>query len=151
MEFHASSRRERQEFACDIDEEPTVDRLNGFIEGLDIHAGSLVLLTVTVPGDSVLYTEKIERRLEEMGALKSFLRVKRRDLPVSLEGFRSMGAREIEREVLTNSREWRELGAKGDSLVRLIDSLKQSQQEGRYDQFKETLDIFLEGLAGERS
>jgi len=151
VEFHASSRRERQEFACDVDEGPAVDRLNGFVEGLDIHAGSLVLLTVSVPGDCALYPEKIERRLEEMGALKSFLRVKRRDVPVSLEGFRSMGAREIEREVLTNSREWRELGAKGDSLVRLIDSLKQSQQEGRYEQFKETLDIFLEGLAGESS
>ncbi|WP_258001775.1 hypothetical protein [Mesotoga sp. Brook.08.YT.4.2.5.1] len=59
-----------------------------------------------------------------------------------------MSARDIEREVILGSREWKELGARGEDLVVAIEKMKQSQEDGRYDLFKESVDALLEAIVG---
>ena len=60
-----------------------------------------------------------------------------------------MSARDIEREVIMSSKEWKEIGAKGEELVAIIDKMKHFQEEGRYDLFKDSVDSFLERIIGD--
>ncbi len=55
------------------------------------------------------------------GALKAFVRVRRTDREITLDDYRLMSARDIEREVILGSREWKELGARGEDLVAAIE------------------------------
>jgi hypothetical protein len=47
-----------------------------------------------------------------------------------------------------SSKEWKEIGAKGEELVAVIDKMKHFQEEGRYDLFKDSVDSFLESITG---
>ena len=144
-DFHDSLRRERQEFSVFPGEG---DDLDGFVNEHEIHRGAIVLVTVTGSGEFYVDPGRLEREIESSGALKAFVRVRRTDREITLDDYRLMSARDIEREVILGSREWKELGARGEDLVAAIEKMKQSQEDGRYDLFKESVDALLETIVG---
>lgn len=145
-DFYDSHRREKQEFSVQVDEN---ERLSDFIENHEIHQGAIVLVTVSGSGDFNVDQGGLEREIESGGALKAFVKVRRTDREITLDDYRSMSARDIEREVIMSSKEWKEIGAKGEELVAAIDKMKHFQEEGRYDLFKDSVDSFLERIIGD--
>lgn len=150
VEFHDSSKRERVELSFEISRADEGREVEDFARSVKFQGGELVLFTVRASGDFSIDPARIENLLESRGALKCFVKIKLTDRPISLEDYRSLTASDIEREVILNSPQWRGFSRRGEARVELIDKLKQYQKEGQYENFRETLDLFLERLVGEK-
>ncbi|OQY07917.1 MAG: hypothetical protein B6I28_05260 [Fusobacteriia bacterium 4572_132] len=147
--FYPSKTRNRIIKKVEIKSESTSEFKEEFdklVEGIKINKGEdIVIITLKLEKDFFVNIKECEERLNEKGALKSFIKVIHPKMKNGKENIEILTTEEIEEKIIKN---WDIFGEKAEEIVEVMGRLKENQIEGNKDDFLELFDSMIEKFLG---